>query len=131
MERVRTKGFRLFNLGGRFKSKKTLIISIFLIIVLVSILYLFITTKYVENKTYDHLKNNYVELSQVKKIIVKYSFINFFLSYNEWTISVEYYDEPNVHYMYTYKDKMIIATGVAGGKEIENKSDYKHLEIIK
>ena len=124
IKQVRKFSFRFFNIGRRNK------ISLFIIMSIIILCLTFITIqkKDIENKVHNHLKINNIKKTDLKKMHIKYSLLNFFLSYNVWTISVEYKDEPGVNYMYSYKNKKIIFTGIAGGEINKDKSEYKHLE---
>ena len=82
----------------------------------------------IEGQVYQHLLENGEEISAVKDVIVKHSIKNALIFSNEWTIAVEYYDEPDVFYMYSYKDGAIAFAGIGGGEVMKDKTDYKHGE---
>ena len=123
---VRASGFRLFNIGGRNKKKTIAVIIIATVIVIAGTLFFVVGSHSVKAKTYEHLKENGVEISEIKEPIVKYSFKQPFS--NEWTVAVQYYDEPDVYYMYLHKDKTLTYTGIAGMPELKGESEYKHTE---
>ena len=124
---VRASGFRLLNIGGRNR-KKTIIVIIVLAVIALSVsLFFVLGAKNIEGKTNAHLRANGVEIGEIDDIIVRYSFKSPFA--NEWTVSVEYYEEPGVNYMYYYRDGKVKFTGIAGG-ELKDKSEYKYYEEI-
>ena len=111
------------------KKRLIIIISIVVVIIIGIASYFTISSRSIESKTYAHLlSSNNAEVSEIKDVIVKYSIINSLLFSNEWTIAVEYYDEPDVFYMYSYRDNLIEFAGVAGGEINKDKSEYMHLE---
>jgi len=126
---VRTSGFRLFNIGGRNKKKTIAVIIIAAVIAIAGTLFFVVGSHSIKAKTYEHLKGNGVEISEIKEPIVKYSFKQPFS--NEWTVAVQYYDEPDVYYMYLHKDKILTYTGIAGMPEFKDESEYKHIENLK
>ena len=123
---VRASGFRLFNIGGRNKKKTIAVIIIATVIAIAGTLFFVIGSHSVKAKMYEHLKDNGVEISEIKEPIVKYSFKQPFS--NEWTVAVQYYDEPDVYYMYLHKDKTLTHTSIAKMEELKDESEYKHIE---
>jgi len=90
---VRASGFRLFNIGGRNKKKAIAVIIIAAVIAISGTLFFVVSSHNVKAKAYEHLKANGVEISEIKEPIVKHSFKQPFS--NEWTVAVQYYDEPD------------------------------------
>lgn len=99
------------------------LLIIFLICSLFAI-YINAGKKLISCKTYEHISAEGSK-NAVASIEVRHSFLNIFLSYDEWIIRVIYKDEPNAIYFYTYKNRSIVATGVSGSSKY---NDYKHLE---
>ena len=95
--------------------KKIFIIvtSILVIITLTCSIYVFGGTKNVEKLMWEYLENKGYVTEQIENIDVKHSFLNIILSYNEWTIKVQYVDEPNAIYIYTIKDGQIKDAGIS------------------
>jgi|GEM_PF-2333372 len=122
---VRGAGFRLFNVGGRSGKKTLAVIIIAVVIAIAGTLFFVVGSHSVKTKTHEHLKANGVEISEIDDVIVRYSFKRPFN--NEWTVSVEYYDEPGVNYMYYYNDGKVTYTGIAGVEE-QPGVEYKHSE---
>ena len=113
------------------KNKKIIIIVfIALTVALLGTQYKGIRSDDIKEKVYKHLIASGAKSDEIKEVIIDRSFINLILSYDEWIISVEYYDEPNVKYMYTYKDEIIDFTGISGGDIYKEKLEYKHLEGV-
>jgi len=112
--------------------KRNIVIGIIIIAVIaVIVLLLSLSTK--DNQSMESIANDYlvaqgVEISETKDIIVKKSIKSSLLFSDEWTISVEYHDEPGIFYMYLYKDGKIEFTGVAGS-ESKDRSEYNHCPI--
>ena len=125
---IRNSGFRLFNIGGRAQKKRIAVIILASIIAVTGTMFIVIGTHSIKGEAYQHLMAQNVEIGEIKEVIVKYSFKNNLLFSNNWTIAVEYYDEPEVYYMYSYQDKKIAFSGIAGGDVIQEKSAYKHSE---
>ena len=91
--------------------KKKLIISL-IVVILALVSYKIIGSVIVSKKTSEFLEaKGYVE-SDIKKIKVNHSFINGILSYGEWSVLVEFINEPNINFGFAYKNKMIIFKGV-------------------
>lgn len=107
--------------------KKTLIIILIFIIVgsLTSFTYIYTSKININHKMKTYLKDKGYKDSEVKSTEVRHSFMNVVLSYNEWTISVIYNDEPNASYYYFYDKGSISQGGISG----RTKNDvYKHVE---
>ena len=122
---VRSFGFRLFNIGGRNK-KKTRIVVISIIIVLLIMAYKIIGSANVKNKTTMFLETKGYVTNDIENIKVEHSFFNGFLSYDEWSISIAFVSEPNVTYSFTYKNKEIIFRGIYDSTK--EKEELKELE---
>lgn len=108
------------------KRKGVLIaVCILTVIVLAGFVYIFIGTRNTEKLMWAHLEDKGYTTEEIRSIEVNHSFLNITLSYNEWTIQVQYADEPDVTYIYTVKNRQIKASGVSGGVD---KEDLKHIE---
>ena len=72
---VRAFGFRLFDIGGRFKTKTIAVITIAIfVIALCASLFFVLGTKNVKGKVNAHLKANGVEISEISDMMIRYSF---------------------------------------------------------
>jgi Protein of unknown function (DUF3139). len=111
------------------KNKKFLIpVIILLLLIIMGIFYIVLNTLSIRSKMDVHLRENGIEVSEVKEVTVRYSFKNSLIFSNEWTIAVEYYDEPGVNYFYNYRSEKIVFSSIGGGEIKKEKSEYKHLE---
>lgn len=108
--------------------KKVIIISfaIFMTITIGVVTYKIFGTINVKNKTNEFLETKGYYANDVSNINIKHSFFNGFLSYDEWSISVQFVSEPNVFYSFAYKNKKIIFRGVNDSKK--DKEELKELE---
>jgi len=104
--------------------KKTLII-ILLFIIVGNFTYIYTNKIKINHKMETYLKDKGDKDSEVKSTEVSHSFINVFLSYNEWTVSVMYNDEPNAIYYYNYSKGSISPGGISGRTK---NNVYKHAE---
>ena len=87
------------------------------------LLYVFIGTKHIEDKTWDYLAASSYSESDIQDVSVKHSFAGLALSYDEWIIAVVYTDEPESTYTYTLRDGEIVQTGVSSKLD---KDELKH-----
>jgi len=120
------------------KNKKLMIVVISLLIVIIAFTsFVLVGKANIKNKMDEYLKNKGYSTNEIAKVKVSHSAINYILGYDVWGISVEYVDEPDVLYFYSYKNKKIVTAGVGGkGAEKENlkhDEDYKaeHLFSLK
>ena len=117
------------------KNKKIIIIVILVAIIVALIAYSLIGGAIVKNKTAEYLKENKgCSTNLIKSIKVKHSYMNLILSYDEWSISVRFTDEPHVEYGFTKKNGEIIFRGVNDNqsekefiKEMEDKYNNNEL----
>lgn len=112
------------------KKKVLIIIAIIVvIIVIVGMICVGTTKATIKGKMEERLRARGIDVySEVNDMVIKYSIKNSLIYSNEWTVAVEYYDEPNVYYMYNYKDKEISFAGISGGEIIKDKLEYKYYE---
>ena len=101
-----------------------IVISILVIIALTCSIYVFWGAKNAEKLMWEYLVTKGYTTEHIENIDVKHSFLNIILSYNEWTIKVQYADELNALYMYTIKDGQIKEGGISGSVD---KEDLKHI----
>jgi hypothetical protein len=108
------------------KGKRFYIIAgISSVIVLTCFIYISIGTKNTEKLMWAYLEEKGYAAAEIQNIDVKHSFLNIILSYNEWTIQVQYADEPDATYIYTVKNGQIKDSGITGSVD---KEDLKHKE---
>ncbi|UTE76648.1 DUF3139 domain-containing protein [Rossellomorea sp. KS-H15a] len=65
--------------------------------------------------------------SEITKIEIEHSVQAFLLSYEPWSISVVFNDEPNAIYYYQYDNEIISQGGISGYTKNEI---YKHFEGV-
>ncbi len=100
-------------------------VSILAAIILTFFIYVFAGTKNKEKLILEYLEDKGYTIEEIQSIDVKHSFLNAILSYNEWTIHIQYADEPEAIYIYTVKSGQIKEAGVSGSVD---KEDLKHKE---
>ena len=105
--------------------RKGIIIAVCIVVaIIVAItIYIFAGTKQAENLMREYLEEQGYSQIEIQSIDVNHSFLNKMLSYNEWTITVVYGDEPTSIYSYHMKDDSIVEGGVSGTTD---KEDLKH-----
>jgi len=111
------------------KMKKKLLVGIMAILIIISAISIFQVlsrTNTIEQKMQIYLASKGYNHNDIANIEVKHSFLNILLSYNQWTILVEYSDEPDVLYHYTIKNNQIVPSGISGGSIEMEKEDLKH-----
>lgn len=110
--------------------KKAFIIIIIAVslLVLSSFVYVSIGTNKIENQMRETLKTKGHSDEDILKVNVTHSFLNILLSYNEWSIMIEYVDEPEVLYFYSIKNSEIVGAGVSGN--IPDKNKLKHADDL-
>lgn len=94
-------------------NKKKIIIAVLLLIIVALCLNVFVQQKFIKTYTFTELEYRGYTAQDVKEIVIKHSYLNRILSYNEWRISVEFVEEPNVLFWFTYRDGKIIFQGVS------------------
>lgn len=99
--------------------------SILAVVILACFIYVFAGTKRAERLMREYLADQGYAAAEIQSVDVKHSFLNIALSYNEWSIRVQYVDEPGALYYYTVKDGQIKAAGVSGNVD---KEDLKHID---
>lgn len=109
-------------------NKKKVLFIILSIIIITIILYVLLCSLSIRSKMNRYLTDRGDTASEIESVKVKHSFINLLLSYDEWSIQVRYYDEPDVAYFYRYKNNEIVFGGISGGTK--DKDLYSHSENI-
>jgi hypothetical protein len=118
--------------GGNYMSKLRKYTIVILIIIVIAI------------PTYSLVINPWMQKDQIEEAIIKhlkergYSQNDYSLSvnfhwenklfgYDQYRIKVIYQDEPDVNYLYSYRNKQIFPNGIAPTRERDNK-DFQHVE---
>lgn len=107
-------------------NKKNIIISILVIMIVGLILYPLIAKFTIKNMAKEFLQEKgYVE-KDIKNIKVEHSYLNRILSYDEWSILVEFTSLPDIEYSFTKKDGKILFRGLFDSSK--SKAELKELE---
>ena len=115
------------------KKKKALIIGAVVLVAIVFALSLnvFVMQKFIKTYTYAELENRGYTAQDVSEIIIKHSYLNRILSYNEWIISVEFKKEPDILFQFTYRDDKIIFQGVSSEPMLDKEEILDYSERFK
>ena len=115
------------------KKKKAFIIGVVVLVVIVFALNLnvFVVKKFIKTYTYAELENRGYTAQDVSEIIIKHSYLNRILSYNEWIISVEFKKEPDILFRFTYRDDKIIFEGVSSESMLDKEEILDYSERFK
>lgn len=116
------------------KTKKMLIITIMVLMVLfIAILFLnvFVQQKFIKNNMYTELECMGYTAQDVSKITIKHSYLNRILSYNEWRISAEFKEKPDILFWFTYKYNKIVFQGVSSEPMLDKESVLDYSERFK
>ena len=115
------------------KKKKVLIISAVVLVIIAFALSLnvFIMQKFIKVYTYTELENRGYTAQDVSEIIIKHSYLNRILSYNEWIISVEFKKEPDILFRFTYRNDKIIFEGVSSEPMLDKEEILDYSERFK
>ena len=115
------------------KKKKAFIIGVVVLVVIVFALNLnvFVVKKFIKTYTYAELENRGYTAQDVSEIIIKHSYLNRILSYNEWIISVEFEKEPDILFQFTYRNDKIIFEGVSSEPMLDKEEILDYSERFK
>ena len=115
------------------KKIKAFIIGVVVLVVIVFALNLnvFVVKKFIKTYTYAELENRGYTAQDVSEIIIKHSYLNRILSYNEWIISVEFKKEPDVLFRFTYRNDKIIFEGVSSEPMLDKEEILDYSERFK
>jgi len=104
---------------------KRMIIA-FVVIAVVLCLNVLVQQKFIRTYTYTELEYRGYSAQDVCEITVKHSYLNRLLSYNEWRISVEFEEEPDILFWFTYRDDQIVFQGVSSEPMLDKEAvlDY-------
>ena len=109
-------------MGGMMNFKKLFVI-IFIILILALSLNVVVQQKFIRTYTYTELEYRGYISQDIHEIEIKHSYLNRLLSYNEWRVSVEFKEVPDVLFWFTYRDNKIVFQGVSSDM-IQNKEEY-------
>ena len=114
----------------RKKISKVILTALFLFILALS-LNVFVQKKFIRTYTYTELEYRGYTAQDVSEIVIKHSYINSILSYNEWKISVEFEKEPDVLFWFIYRDDKVIFHGVSSEPMLDKEEVLAYSERYK
>ena len=91
----------------------------------------FVQQKFIKTYTYTELEYRGYTVQDVREITIEHSYLNRFLSYNEWRISVEFEKKPNILFWFTYRDNMIVFQGVSSEPMLDKEAVLNYFEKFK
>ena len=115
------------------KRRKMLItiIIIFVVIIVVLCLNVWVQQKFIKTYTYTELEYRGYTTQDISEVKIKHSYMNRILSYNEWRISVEFKNQPDILFWFTYWDNEIIFQGVSSESMLDKESVSDYSERFK
>lgn len=115
------------------KRRKMLItiIIIFVVIIVVLCLNVWVQQKFIKTYTYTELEYRGYTTQDISEVKIKHSYMNRILSYNEWRISVEFKNQPDILFWFTYRDNEIIFQGVSSESMLDKEAVIDYSERFK
>lgn len=107
------------------------IVIVFMVVLVGLCLNVFVQQKFIRTYTYTELENRGYTSQDVEKIEIKHSYLNRILSYNEWRISVEFEQEPEVLFWFTYRNDAIVFQGVSSEPMLDKEEILDYSERFK
>ena len=107
------------------------IVIVFMVVLVGLCLNVFVQQKFIRTYTYTELENRGYTSQDVEKIEIKHSYLNRILSYNEWRISVEFEQEPEVLFWFTYRNDAIFFQGVSSEPMLDKEEILDYSERFK
>lgn len=114
------------------KNKKVLpAITILLAVSVALCLKVYVGSKFIKTYTYTEIEYRGYTSKDVKEIKIDHSYIRLLLGYNEWRISTEFKEEPDVLFWFSYRDKKIIFEGVSAQPMLDKDKVIEYSEKFK
>ena len=107
------------------------IVIVFMVVLVGLCLNVFVQQKFIRTYTYTELENRGYTSQDIEKIEIKHSYLNRLLSYNEWRISVEFEQEPEVLFWFTYRNDAIVFQGVSSEPMLDKEEILDYSERFK
>lgn len=107
------------------------IIIIFVVIIVVLCLNVWVQQKFIKTYTYTELEYRGYTTQDISEVKIKHSYMNQILSYNEWRISVEFKNQPDILFWFTYRDNEIIFQGVSSESMLDKEAVIDYSERFK
>ena len=108
-----------------------IVIILFLAIVISLYMNVYIKQKFIKTYTYTEIEYRGYTSKDVKEIKIDHSYFRYALGYNEWRISVEFNNEPDVFFWFTYIDKKIRFEGVSAEPMLDKDKVIEYSEKLK
>ena len=112
-------------------NKKKMVIAVLLLMIIGLCLNVWVQQKFIKTYTFTELEYRGYTTQDVSEIKIMHSYLNRILSYNEWRISVEFVEEPNVLFWFTYRDGKIIFQGVSSEPMLDKEAILDYSERYK
>ena len=114
-------------------TKKLIISATVALIVLIGFLCInvLVQQKDIESYLYSELEYRGYASSDVHEVMIDHSYINRFLSYNEWRISVEFKAHPDILFWFTYRDDIIVFQGVSSEPMLDKEAVLYYSDSFK
>jgi len=115
------------------KRNKLFMAMILVLIAFLVVLYLnvLVQQKFIQTYTYTELEYRGYTPQDVSEIEIKHSYLNRMLGYNEWRISVEFEEEPDILFWFTYRDNKIVFQGVSSEPMLDKEAVLDYSERFK
>ena len=117
-------------MGGLMNFKK-LFVAITVIFILLLGINVIVQQKFIRTYTYTELEYRGYTSQVIHEIEIKHSYLNRLLSYNEWRISVEFKEVPNIFFWFTYRDNKIVFQGVSADENLSKEDTLDYSERFK
>ena len=111
--------------------RKRILITVVIVIVAALFLNVFVQQKFITTYTYTELEYRGYTTQDVKEIEIEHSYLNRILGYNEWRISVEFENIPDILFWFTYRDGKIVFQGVSSDPLLDKESILDYSERFK
>ena len=110
---------------------KKLFVAIIVILILLLGINVIVQRKFIRTYTYTELEYRGYTSQDIHGIEIKHSYLNRLLSYNEWKISVEFKEVPNIFFWLTYRDNKIVFQGVSADENLSKEEILDYSEKFK
>lgn len=110
---------------------KKLFVTIIMVLIVMLCLNVIVQQKFIKTYTYTELEYRGYVAQDVNEIEIKHSYLNRLLSYNEWRISVEFKELPNILFWFTHRDNKIVFQGVSSEPMLDKESVLDYSEKYK
>ncbi len=106
----------------------SMVLIVFIVMLCLNVL---VKQKFIQTYTYTELEYRGYTAQDVSAIEIKHSYLNRMLGYNEWRISVEFEQEPDILFWFTYRDNQIVFQGVSSEPMLDKEAVLDYSEKFK